>query len=182
MKAIVVTDEAAGTAGMTLVERPEPEPAINDVVVQVHASGFTSGELTWPSTWTDRLLHVPQRDPGIQRGGDEGVPERVGRDGLADPGATRGAADDPPGAVPVQPPSVRGQEHRPAGAFPDGQVDCPGGARRERDGDDLAALIRTTGSASGRLGTWWPPAGEHSSAQDFESFRKSVPLPVTRES
>ncbi len=45
-----------------------------------------------------------------------------------------------------------------------------------------AALIRTTGSASGRLGTWWPPAGEHSSAQDFESFRKSVPLPVTRES
>src|SRR2546429_7905814 len=55
MKAIVVTDEAAGTAGMTLVERPEPEPAINGVVVQVHASGFTSGELTWPSTWTDRL-------------------------------------------------------------------------------------------------------------------------------
>src|ERR687898_2699752 len=55
MKAIVVTDEAAGTAGMTLVERPEPEPAINDVVVQVHASGFTSGELAWPSTWTDRL-------------------------------------------------------------------------------------------------------------------------------
>src|SRR6266540_586118 len=55
VKAIVVTDEAAGTAGMTLVERPEPEPAINDVVVQVHASGFTSGELTWPSTWTDRV-------------------------------------------------------------------------------------------------------------------------------
>jgi NADPH:quinone reductase-like Zn-dependent oxidoreductase len=55
MKAIVVTDPAAGTAGMTLVERPEPEPAVNDVVVQVHASGFTSGELTWPSTWTDRL-------------------------------------------------------------------------------------------------------------------------------
>src|SRR5512138_2896318 len=54
MKAIVVTDRAAGTAGMTLVERPEPEPAVNDVVVQVHASGFTSGELTWPSTWTDR--------------------------------------------------------------------------------------------------------------------------------
>src|SRR5262247_2235290 len=55
MKAIVVTDQAAGTAGMALVERPEPHAAINDVVVQVHASGFTSGELTWPSTWTDRL-------------------------------------------------------------------------------------------------------------------------------
>src|SRR3954462_14691279 len=55
MKAIVVTDQAAGTAGMKLSERPEPQAAINDVVVQVHASGFTSGELTWPSTWTDRL-------------------------------------------------------------------------------------------------------------------------------
>ncbi|TMD53397.1 MAG: NADP-dependent oxidoreductase, partial [Chloroflexi bacterium] len=38
MKAIVVTDHAAGTAGMRLVERPEPRAAINDVVVQVHAS------------------------------------------------------------------------------------------------------------------------------------------------
>src|SRR5262252_1950198 len=55
MKAIAVTDQAAGTAGMTLVERPEPQAAINDVVVQVHASGFTWDELTWPSTWTDRL-------------------------------------------------------------------------------------------------------------------------------
>src|ERR1700758_807570 len=55
MKAIVVTDQAAGRAGMKLVERPEPPAAINDVIVQVHSSGFTSGELTWPSTWTDRL-------------------------------------------------------------------------------------------------------------------------------
>ena len=37
MKAIVVMDETAGTAGMTVVERPEPKPAINDVVVEVHA-------------------------------------------------------------------------------------------------------------------------------------------------
>src|SRR5438874_2477484 len=54
MKAIVVTDRAAGTAGMKLVERPEPQPAINDVVVQVHASGFVPTEMAWPSTWTDR--------------------------------------------------------------------------------------------------------------------------------
>src|SRR4051812_11417063 len=54
MKAIVVTDQAAGTAGMTLVERPEPPAAINDVIVQIHASGFVSTELQWPSTWTDR--------------------------------------------------------------------------------------------------------------------------------
>ncbi|MEU7632939.1 NADP-dependent oxidoreductase [Nocardia sp. NPDC049220] len=55
MKAIVVTDEASGTAGMTLAERPKPEAAGNDVLVEVHASGFTPGELTWPGTWTDRL-------------------------------------------------------------------------------------------------------------------------------
>src|SRR5438046_2147893 len=55
MKAIVVTDQAAGMAGVKLVERPEPQAAINDVVVQIHASGFTGDELTWPSTWTDRV-------------------------------------------------------------------------------------------------------------------------------
>jgi len=55
MKAIVVTDQNAGTAGMKLVERPEPRPSISDVVVQVHASGFVNTELSWPSTWTDRL-------------------------------------------------------------------------------------------------------------------------------
>jgi NADPH:quinone reductase-like Zn-dependent oxidoreductase len=55
MKAIVVTDQAAGTAGMKLVERPEPQPSVNDVVVQIHASGFVKTELSWPSTWTDRL-------------------------------------------------------------------------------------------------------------------------------
>lgn len=55
MKAIVVTDRAAGTAGMKLVERPAPQAAINDVLVQVHASGFVGTELTWAPTWTDRL-------------------------------------------------------------------------------------------------------------------------------
>jgi NADPH:quinone reductase-like Zn-dependent oxidoreductase len=55
MKAIVVTDQAAGTRGMTLAERPEPHAAINDVVVRVHAAGFVKTELSWPSTWTDRL-------------------------------------------------------------------------------------------------------------------------------
>src|SRR5437588_6250549 len=54
MKAIVVTEQSAGTAGMKLVERPEPQPMINDVVVQIHASGFVPTEMEWPSTWTDR--------------------------------------------------------------------------------------------------------------------------------
>ncbi|MFJ7948910.1 NADP-dependent oxidoreductase [Streptomyces sp. NPDC096354] len=64
MKAIVVTDPAAGTAGMTLTERPDPDVArlasldganYGDVIVAVHASGFTGNELEWPSTWIDRL-------------------------------------------------------------------------------------------------------------------------------
>ena len=54
MKAIVVTHQTAGMSGMKLVERPAPQAAINDVVVQVHASGYVATELTWPSTWTDR--------------------------------------------------------------------------------------------------------------------------------
>ncbi|MGN6121382.1 MAG: hypothetical protein ACTHOJ_00350 [Sphingomonas oligoaromativorans] len=32
MKAVVVTDEAAGTGGMTLADRPVPEAGINDVI------------------------------------------------------------------------------------------------------------------------------------------------------
>ncbi|MGN6294548.1 MAG: NADP-dependent oxidoreductase [Chitinophagaceae bacterium] len=55
MKAIIVTDQSAGTAGMKLVERPEPKAAMNDVVVRVHASAITGDELSWPSTWVDRL-------------------------------------------------------------------------------------------------------------------------------
>ncbi|UPK67027.1 NADP-dependent oxidoreductase [Chitinophaga filiformis] len=63
MKAIIVTNEAEGTAGMKLTEWPEPRPAINEVIVQVHASGFTHDELTWPATWTDR--YDVNRTPSI---------------------------------------------------------------------------------------------------------------------
>jgi NADPH:quinone reductase-like Zn-dependent oxidoreductase len=63
MKAIVVTDKAAGNAGMNLIERPDPDTVrlasleganYGDVVVEVHAAGFTGNELEWPSTWVDR--------------------------------------------------------------------------------------------------------------------------------
>jgi NADPH:quinone reductase-like Zn-dependent oxidoreductase len=40
---------------MVLADVPTPEPAGNDVLVEVHASGYTPGELTWGGTWTDRL-------------------------------------------------------------------------------------------------------------------------------
>ena len=63
VKAIVATDQAAGAGAITLAERPEPTPAINDVVVEVHASGFVPAEWEWPSTWVDRSGH--DRAPAI---------------------------------------------------------------------------------------------------------------------
>lgn len=63
MKAIIVTDPSAGTAGMKLAERPQPSAAINDVVVEIHASGFVPTEMEWPSTWADRQGR--ERTPSI---------------------------------------------------------------------------------------------------------------------
>ena len=54
MRAIIARDRAAGIDGLALAEVPYPHAAENDVIVRVHAAGFTSGELDWPGTWTDR--------------------------------------------------------------------------------------------------------------------------------
>jgi NADPH:quinone reductase-like Zn-dependent oxidoreductase len=54
MQAITVRDQDAGLAGMSLTDMPYPHAAENDVIVRVHAAGFTPGELDWPATWTDR--------------------------------------------------------------------------------------------------------------------------------
>ena len=44
MEAIVVTDEAAGTAGMTLAERPEPEAAFNPTERAERSSEFVHND------------------------------------------------------------------------------------------------------------------------------------------
>lgn len=54
MRAITVRDRAAGVGGLSLTDMPYPHAAENDVVVAVHAAGFTPGELEWPGTWSDR--------------------------------------------------------------------------------------------------------------------------------
>ncbi|WP_066373050.1 NADP-dependent oxidoreductase [Herbidospora mongoliensis] len=54
MRAITVRDRDAGAGGLALTDVPHPHAAENDVIVRVHAAGFTPGELDWPSTWTDR--------------------------------------------------------------------------------------------------------------------------------
>lgn len=54
MQAIVVRDREAGLRDLTFTDMPYPHAAENDVIVRVHAAGFTPGELDWPATWTDR--------------------------------------------------------------------------------------------------------------------------------
>jgi NADPH:quinone reductase-like Zn-dependent oxidoreductase len=54
MRAITVRDRDAGVDGLTLTDMPYPHAAENDVIVRVHAAGFTPGELKWPGTWSDR--------------------------------------------------------------------------------------------------------------------------------
>ena len=93
-------------------------------------------------------------------------------DGLGDPGAARDLADDPPGAVPVQPAPVFGEEDRPVAAFAGGQVDRPGSARGERDGDDLAALA---GNGQG------PVAALDAQVLDISAGGLRYPQPVQRE-
>jgi NADPH:quinone reductase-like Zn-dependent oxidoreductase len=63
MRAITVRDRDAGVDGLTLTDMPYPHAAENDVIVRVHAAGFTPGELAWPGTWTDRAGH--DRTPSI---------------------------------------------------------------------------------------------------------------------
>jgi NADPH:quinone reductase-like Zn-dependent oxidoreductase len=54
MQALAARDREAGVAGLSLTDLPHPHAAENDVVLRVHAAGFTPGELEWPATWTDR--------------------------------------------------------------------------------------------------------------------------------
>jgi len=63
MQAVAVRDRAVGVGGLSLTEMPYPHAAENDVIVRVHAAGFTPGELDWPGTWTDRAGH--DRTPSV---------------------------------------------------------------------------------------------------------------------
>ncbi|MEV6839741.1 NADP-dependent oxidoreductase [Streptomyces sp. NPDC051133] len=54
MRAITVRDREAGITGLALEDLPHPHAAENDVIMRVHAAGFTRGELDWPATWADR--------------------------------------------------------------------------------------------------------------------------------
>ncbi|MGW2295689.1 NADP-dependent oxidoreductase [Streptomyces violaceorubidus] len=76
MQAITVHDPEAGADGLTLTGLPRPHAAENDVVVRVHAAGFTRGELDWPATWTDRAGR--DRTPSVPGHELSGVVEELG--------------------------------------------------------------------------------------------------------
>lgn len=76
MQAITVRDRNAGLAGLTLTELPYPHAAENDVIVRVHAAGFTRGELDWPATWVDRAGR--DRTPSVPGHELSGVVDALG--------------------------------------------------------------------------------------------------------
>jgi NADPH:quinone reductase-like Zn-dependent oxidoreductase len=51
MKAIRIS-APVGVEGLVYEDSPDPEPAIGDVLVKVHACGFTASELFCPCTPT----------------------------------------------------------------------------------------------------------------------------------
>ena len=54
MQAMRIHKADSGVDGLVLEDAPYPHLSENDVIVKVHAAGFTPGELSWPGTWTDR--------------------------------------------------------------------------------------------------------------------------------
>ena len=76
MRAITVRDREAGITGLSLEDLAPPHAAENDVVLRVHAAGFTRGELDWPATWTDRAGR--DRTPSVPGHEVSGVVKELG--------------------------------------------------------------------------------------------------------
>src|SRR5215469_16404928 len=68
------------------------------------------------------------------------MPQRVRADGFTDPGLACNPVDDPPGAVPVQPPPICGKEDEAARTARRWPGLSPWRCGERADGDYLAAL------------------------------------------
>jgi transposase len=88
------------------------------------------------------FLHIAQRNPGVKRGGDERVAQRVGPHALGYPCPSGDTPDDTTGRVSIDPLAVGSDEDRSLAAFPDHQIDGAGRAGRHRYGHDLATLAQ----------------------------------------
>ena len=77
MKAIRISEPVGleGIDGLVYEDAPDPQPAIGDALVKVHAAGFTPTELTWP-LFTDRAGR--DRTPLIPAHEGSGVVVAVG--------------------------------------------------------------------------------------------------------
>lgn len=73
---VIVAEQGAEGAALSLTEVPYPHAVENDVIVRVHAAGFTSGELEWPGTWSDRAGR--DRSPSIPGHEVSGVVAELG--------------------------------------------------------------------------------------------------------
>src|SRR5215204_1143480 len=81
-------------------------------------------------------------NPGVKRGGDERVAQRVGPHALGYPCPSGDTPDDTTGRVSIDPLAVGSNEDRSLAAFPDHQIDGAGRAGRHRYGHDLATLAQ----------------------------------------
>ena len=91
-------------------------------------------------------LHFSERYTGVEGGHDERCSEHVRMD-QSDPGALADRAYPAVSAAAIEALSIVTQQNRAFSAFADGEVDCAGGARDERDEGGFVALAGTTGAA-----------------------------------
>ena len=154
MKAIVVMDQAAGTAGMKLAERPEPPAAINDVIVQIYASGFVPTEMEWPSTWSDR--RGLDRTPSIPGHEVAGVVSALGygTTGLSVGQRVFGLADWHRDGTLAEYIAIEARNLAQLPGDVDVQLRALLGSRHRRE---LARQARSSHSPRGRAMRWRPP-------------------------
>ena len=115
-----IADAMGGGAGaepVSVTDDQNPDGGLQGVLFQMEHDGGTAGPRSgrvWAAAVADEVAGFPPA-PGrrlasarvasrVEPGCEERMPERVGRDGPADAGAADDLPDDPPGAVPVQPP------------------------------------------------------------------------------
>jgi hypothetical protein len=87
------------------------------------------------------FLDVTQRDSGVERSGDERVPQRVRPDALGDPCLSGDSSDDPPGGVTVESSTGAVHEDRALDSLTDREVEYPGDPRRQRPHAHRAQLL-----------------------------------------
>jgi hypothetical protein len=88
------------------------------------------------------FLHIAERNPSVEGGGDERVAEGVGPDALGYPRPSSDATYDPSGRVTIDPHPIRSNEDRSLAALTDHEIDSPGRPGRQGDGHNLAPLAQ----------------------------------------